>query len=68
MKRFTTLSSITMPLDRANIDTDAIIPKPFGTLDTIAAPEASPKYIESPSVTEKAKVSLHPIESMISKL
>ena len=29
MKRFTTLSSITMPLDRANIDTDAIIPKQF---------------------------------------
>ena len=29
MKSFTTLSSITMPLDRANIDTDAIIPKQF---------------------------------------
>jgi len=29
MKRFTTLASITMPLDRANIDTDAIIPKQF---------------------------------------
>jgi len=29
MKRFTTVSSITMPLDRANIDTDAIIPKQF---------------------------------------
>ena len=29
MKRFTTLTSITMPLDRANIDTDAIIPKQF---------------------------------------
>ena len=29
MKRFTTLSSITIPLDRANIDTDAIIPKQF---------------------------------------
>jgi len=29
MKKFTTLSSITMPLDRANIDTDAIIPKQF---------------------------------------
>ena len=29
MKRFTTLSSITMPLDRANIDTDAIFPKQF---------------------------------------
>ena len=29
MKRFATLTSITMPLDRANIDTDAIIPKQF---------------------------------------
>ena len=29
MKRFTSLSSIAMPLDRANIDTDAIIPKQF---------------------------------------
>ena len=29
MKRFTTLTSITMPLDRANIDTDAIIPQQF---------------------------------------
>ena len=29
MKRFTPLTSITMPLDRANIDTDAIIPKQF---------------------------------------
>jgi len=29
MKRFTTLTSITIPLDRANIDTDAIIPKQF---------------------------------------
>jgi 3-isopropylmalate/(R)-2-methylmalate dehydratase small subunit len=29
MKRFNTLTSITMPLDRANIDTDAIIPKQF---------------------------------------
>jgi len=29
MKRFTSLTSITMPLDRANIDTDAIIPKQF---------------------------------------
>ena len=29
MKKFTTLSSIAMPLDRANIDTDAIIPKQF---------------------------------------
>ncbi len=29
MKRFSTLTSITMPLDRANIDTDAIIPKQF---------------------------------------
>tara|TARA_B100001094_G_scaffold192509_1_gene186374 strand:+ start:966 stop:1580 length:615 start_codon:yes stop_codon:yes gene_type:complete len=29
MKKFTSLSSITMPLDRANIDTDAIIPKQF---------------------------------------
>ena len=29
MKRFTSLASITMPLDRANIDTDAIIPKQF---------------------------------------
>ena len=29
MKKFTSLSSIVMPLDRANIDTDAIIPKQF---------------------------------------
>jgi len=29
MKRFNTLTSISMPLDRANIDTDAIIPKQF---------------------------------------
>ena len=29
MKRFTSLTSITTPLDRANIDTDAIIPKQF---------------------------------------
>jgi 3-isopropylmalate/(R)-2-methylmalate dehydratase small subunit len=29
MRRFTSLTSITMPLDRANIDTDAIIPKQF---------------------------------------
>jgi len=29
MKRFTSIASITMPLDRANIDTDAIIPKQF---------------------------------------
>ena len=29
MKKFTSLSSISMPLDRANIDTDAIIPKQF---------------------------------------
>ena len=29
MKRFTSLTSITIPLDRANIDTDAIIPKQF---------------------------------------
>ena len=29
MKRFAPLTSITMPLDRANIDTDAIIPKQF---------------------------------------
>jgi len=29
MQAFTTLSSISMPLDRANIDTDAIIPKQF---------------------------------------
>lgn len=29
MKKFTSLSSIAMPLDRANIDTDAIIPKQF---------------------------------------
>ena len=29
MKTFTSLSSIAMPLDRANIDTDAIIPKQF---------------------------------------
>ena len=29
MQKFTTLSSITTPLDRANIDTDAIIPKQF---------------------------------------
>ena len=29
MKRFTSLNSIAMPLDRANIDTDAIIPKQF---------------------------------------
>ena len=29
MKRFSTLTSITIPLDRANIDTDAIIPKQF---------------------------------------
>ena len=29
MEKFTTLSSIAAPLDRANIDTDAIIPKQF---------------------------------------
>jgi 3-isopropylmalate/(R)-2-methylmalate dehydratase small subunit len=29
MKKFTTLTSFTMPLNRANIDTDAIIPKQF---------------------------------------
>jgi 3-isopropylmalate/(R)-2-methylmalate dehydratase small subunit len=29
MKKFTSLNSIAMPLDRANIDTDAIIPKQF---------------------------------------
>ncbi|EEZ80419.1 MAG: 3-isopropylmalate dehydratase small subunit [Candidatus Thioglobus sp.] len=29
MQAFTTLTSISMPLDRANIDTDAIIPKQF---------------------------------------
>ncbi|MCK5925523.1 MAG: 3-isopropylmalate dehydratase small subunit, partial [Methylococcales bacterium] len=29
MKAFTSLTSIIMPLDRANIDTDAIIPKQF---------------------------------------
>ena len=29
MKRFNTLTSISLPLDRANIDTDAIIPKQF---------------------------------------
>jgi len=29
MKAFTSLTSIVMPLDRANIDTDAIIPKQF---------------------------------------
>ena len=29
MKKFMSLSSIAMPLDRANIDTDAIIPKQF---------------------------------------
>ncbi len=29
MKKFTSLSSIAVPLDRANIDTDAIIPKQF---------------------------------------
>ena len=29
MKRFTNITSITIPLDRANIDTDAIIPKQF---------------------------------------
>ena len=29
MKKFTSLSSIASPLDRANIDTDAIIPKQF---------------------------------------
>jgi 3-isopropylmalate/(R)-2-methylmalate dehydratase small subunit len=29
MQKFTTLTSIAVPLDRANIDTDAIIPKQF---------------------------------------
>lgn len=29
MQKFTTLSSIAAPLDRANVDTDAIIPKQF---------------------------------------
>lgn len=29
MEKFTTITSITAPLDRANIDTDAIIPKQF---------------------------------------
>ena len=29
MKKFTSISSIAMPLDRTNIDTDAIIPKQF---------------------------------------
>ena len=29
MKKFSSINSIAMPLDRANIDTDAIIPKQF---------------------------------------
>jgi 3-isopropylmalate/(R)-2-methylmalate dehydratase small subunit len=29
MEKFTTLTSIAVPLDRANVDTDAIIPKQF---------------------------------------
>ena len=29
MEAFTTLQSVVMPLDRANVDTDAIIPKQF---------------------------------------
>ena len=29
MQKFTTITSITAPLDRANVDTDAIIPKQF---------------------------------------
>ncbi len=29
MEKFTTLSGLVMPLDRANVDTDAIIPKQF---------------------------------------
>ena len=29
MEKFTKISSIAAPLDRANIDTDAIIPKQF---------------------------------------
>jgi 3-isopropylmalate/(R)-2-methylmalate dehydratase small subunit len=29
MEKFTTLTSIAMPIDRANVDTDAIIPKQF---------------------------------------
>ena len=29
MRAFTTLMSIVAPLDRANVDTDAIIPKQF---------------------------------------
>ena len=33
MKKFTSLSSIAMPLDRANIDTDAIIPKQFSKVN-----------------------------------
>jgi 3-isopropylmalate/(R)-2-methylmalate dehydratase small subunit len=27
MQKFTTLTSVSLPLDRANVDTDAIIPK-----------------------------------------
>jgi 3-isopropylmalate/(R)-2-methylmalate dehydratase small subunit len=29
MQKFTTLTSVSLPLDRANVDTDAIIPKQF---------------------------------------
>jgi 3-isopropylmalate/(R)-2-methylmalate dehydratase small subunit len=29
MEKFTTLTGLVMPLDRANVDTDAIIPKQF---------------------------------------
>ena len=29
MDTFTTLDAVVMPLDRANVDTDAIIPKQF---------------------------------------
>ncbi|KES12686.1 3-isopropylmalate dehydratase small subunit, partial [Snodgrassella alvi SCGC AB-598-O11] len=29
MKSFTTLTALVAPLDRANVDTDAIIPKQF---------------------------------------
>jgi len=29
MEKFTSITSITAPLDRANVDTDAIIPKQY---------------------------------------
>jgi len=44
MKKFSSINSIAMPLDRANIDTDAIIPKQF--LKSIKRSGFGPKLLE----------------------